>query len=842
MGGGCFKAGTAVESPSRSGCGAPSQKTEQCAPFLDTPDLKAELAPVVHLAGRTTGSSNIASAKLEEVLEALSTASSPEVACAWLLEWMGKASPKSRTGLLVLLHRVLAHALEAKVSLAEELLAAEERENSSDIVDFATAVSLCKDALAVEPAHQPGVLTAVMVLSTAATSSQGLDGPGSGDHGAAVLDRIVLMFRPSLLLHIGSSARNFQLWCDMEAYAGLPPLEKHLALLHVSAKAVLLSMMIVPEGVPTVQVVVSRDNALADVCSQLPKEHACVLSPYFESTAGTKVVRGRRVEGGEGHGPRKEFFIATTADGLRCPQQKPVLPLFEFHRGTGQHWFSAYGNELENSRYGDDLRERYVALGKLLALAVVNRCKIAFALPLLFFHLLINCESPVSLSDLQGFDPVLHASLKKCLKMSQANFNSLKEVEGISPETTREEYVAEQVKSVLIPQAMEEMRRAFWCLLDKATLKGVGPAELRQMVCPVEDVTEDINIRKIFRVVMEDEMSECSLFAETFWSVVDGLTLAEKKLFLLFVTGLEAPPEPGTERLVIELPFSAFSQEEHLAMLSMLPQAHTCTNTLELPNYHDALLESGTVSEDASKETLAVELHRLLGEKLRLAIRETSGYELDAVDASTGELLTVRPTSRGSGGLARPSSKDSAGPFAGMGGTTLTPPSSRGSAPRGSGGLRWATAPSDNEPPARVVDSIKEWQAPVCLVDSPESAASEASSGLPDRPGSVPGKTVTSEERIDPEKEIQKRGWIVEDTKGESPGEAPTKSPAPSDVGTVSDSISNVEDALADKTAVQPFMPQAGGTGHVTVVVPPRKKHSREIDTLIEELEIDLLC
>lgn len=60
-------------------------------------------------------------------------------------------------------------------------------------------------------------------------------------------------------------------------------------------------------------------------------------------------------------------------------------------------------------------------------------------------------------------------------------------------------------------------------------------------------------------------------------------------------------------------------------------EAHTCTNTLELPNYDDALRQSGFVAEDQ----ISAELRRLLGEKLRLAIKETASYELDAIDAES---------------------------------------------------------------------------------------------------------------------------------------------------------------------------------------------------------------
>lgn len=43
----------------------------------------------------------------------------------------------------------------------------------------------------------------------------------------------------------------------------------------------------------------------------------------------------------------------------------------------------------------------------------------------------------------------------------------------------------------------------------------------------------------------------------------------------------------------IEAPFVALGAAEHKRMLGMLPQAHTCDNLLELPNYWEALLQVG---------------------------------------------------------------------------------------------------------------------------------------------------------------------------------------------------------------------------------------------------------
>eukprot|EP00439_Symbiodinium_sp_Y106_P029153 s3357_g3.t1 len=199
---------------------------------------------------------------------------------------------------------------------------------------------------------------------------------------------------------------------------------------------------------------------------------------------------------------------------------------------------------------------------------------------------------------------------------------------------TRDDYVTEQVKAILCPEAMVQVRRGFWSLVPASALRDVSPSELRQIVCPTVPVREDMSLRQIFRVVFEDDVSECQPLVDAFYTVLDGLSKADKKRFLLFVTGIEAPPEPGTEQLTVQMPFSAFTKDEHVEMLGKLPQAHTCTNTLELPNYYESLQESGQFGEQEGRATSALraELQRLIRDRERLstAINETDSYELDA--------------------------------------------------------------------------------------------------------------------------------------------------------------------------------------------------------------------
>jgi hypothetical protein len=48
-------------------------------------------------------------------------------------------------------------------------------------------------------------------------------------------------------------------------------------------------------------------------------------------------------------------------------------------------------------------------------------------------------------------------------------------------------------------------------------------------------------------------------------------------------------PAAGSEQLLISFPFVAYSSRQQAQLLGTLPQSHTCANTLELPNYVEAL-------------------------------------------------------------------------------------------------------------------------------------------------------------------------------------------------------------------------------------------------------------
>lgn len=131
------------------------------------------------------------------------------------------------------------------------------------------------------------------------------------------------------------------------------------------------------------------------------------------------------------------------------------------------------------------------------------------------------------------------------------------------------------------------------------------------------------------------QLSTCSELHDALWEVIQGLTVAEKRKLLLFITGVDKLPAKGTEFLTIETPFLPMTLEDQRKMLLMVPQSHTCDNILELPNYWKAINKVhkadgiGGGGRGGAQEIM--KLKKILREKLLIAIDNAKGYGLDAI-------------------------------------------------------------------------------------------------------------------------------------------------------------------------------------------------------------------
>ena len=392
----------------------------------------------------------------------------------------------------------------------------------------------------------------------------------------------------------------------------------------------------------------------------------------------------------------------------RCGQSKTVVRAFS-DGDEAQHQSDAHTEpeDDDSTSIGTAamLAERWCAAGVILGAALTSRCSNALSLNLnaVLLRILLLPTSDVSLSSstsvplmqhlcqssvteairlLQSYDPSIASMAQLVLNedgqgLSNDDFCSMLELESLddsSPSITREQYVLRMVRTlVLEPVEMQlDALRAGWSsVLPHGWLAqlAITPAELRVMlggasdsIVAGKDATPDFSWRSAFQVVEDPELLDGSpTLRSAFWQAMeDSLSPAEKRQVLTFVTGIDRPPAPRSgELLRIEMPFVFIGDNEKKGAWGTLPQAHTCSNTLELPNYCEAWkwhrqyefrrrtksetqrgapdeeaasLATGAQEDGAQDEDPTVEeLAGLIRDRLLTAACGSQGYALDAL-------------------------------------------------------------------------------------------------------------------------------------------------------------------------------------------------------------------
>lgn len=276
------------------------------------------------------------------------------------------------------------------------------------------------------------------------------------------------------------------------------------------------------------------------------------------------------------------------------------VALFELNRRTGSSWFTQQPPLAVNEPAG--LRRAYRFSGWLIGTALANRCTLGVSLPTFLFSKLreeiVDPEKTYALpqslpkrEDLASIDSSLADSVTAIEAMDDATFEAFVrlELDDKAAMPTRETYISSLIKDRLVDGVrwqLEEMRCGFrnalgdwaWSLLRDLH---IGASDLRDIVCGPGQCP-DMKLRSHFMCVADEEFQNCDVLRDCFWKVVDGLDANETSRLLRFFTGVGQMPN-APEIMRIEMPLIAFCAEDHLKHFQMLPQAHTCTNTIELP-------------------------------------------------------------------------------------------------------------------------------------------------------------------------------------------------------------------------------------------------------------------
>lgn len=102
--------------------------------------------------------------------------------------------------------------------------------------------------------------------------------------------------------------------------------------------------------------------------------------------------------------------------------------------------------------------------------------------------------------------------------------------------------------------------------------------ELERIICG-EQV---INFKDLEKAVKYEGYTLKSPVVKWFWEILHGLSPADKKAFLVFVTGTDRVPIGGLANLKLTVERKGPDAES-------LPTSHTCSNVLLLPEYSTKL-------------------------------------------------------------------------------------------------------------------------------------------------------------------------------------------------------------------------------------------------------------
>lgn len=443
--------------------------------------------------------------------------------------------------------------------------------------------------------------------------------------------------------------RRLRPWTDCCTELGLrePAL---CALLDGRSKGLLLYLAMVERGDARLKLGVDRGGALWEALSQW------AASPFHdedEAPHSVKLFPRFHGEAGEGHGPRKELFAILGTQMLHGPGADHATPavgaagatpaVLPYAASSRQHWFDA---SRARSRDGEQLC-RFA--GWLMGQAVCNRAHLegAVALPTLLFRCLLaeGGRPAASLELLTEFDPPAAANLQSVVAMSAADFGAMCELEDLDPQsTTRAQYVQTASERLLFGDGvgwqLDAVSAGFRRALPPEVLERVQltPAQLASVVCGASDggADADFALETTFRIALAaDEFEGSEPLTESMWAVLGRWTPADKRRFVKFVTGSDRLPPRGTEVITLQVAQAEIGRRagrRQNATLGMLPQAHTCDNLLELPNYWEALCESRGVpltTRGAEATALIAELELLLQQRLTMAVHECDVYGLD---------------------------------------------------------------------------------------------------------------------------------------------------------------------------------------------------------------------
>ncbi|OHT04984.1 hypothetical protein TRFO_27360 [Tritrichomonas foetus] len=281
--------------------------------------------------------------------------------------------------------------------------------------------------------------------------------------------------------------------------------------------------------------------------------------------------------------------------------------------GLRKDWYTSLIRALFNPEYALFTKERapnpssnvnpehllyFFFTGKMIARAILDNVNVDCHLPTVLCKEILGVKT--TLRDLEALDPELFRSFQWMLNNDVTDldmrYTAGVDILGVHKEIpliddgenvvvtneNKEKFVELTVRHILVGQTREQTDafvKGFHSLITKSELRMFSPSELDLIICgiPTVDVRD---MRKFCKY--EYPFKQDHPVVQRFFAVIRHWNREDLAKLLLFVTGSSQVPIGGFKTFMDEgSPFTLAPGGDH----TRLPAAHTCTNTLDLPDY-----------------------------------------------------------------------------------------------------------------------------------------------------------------------------------------------------------------------------------------------------------------